>query len=320
MIGFIVILGLGLVVAIAGATWWTIRRLRIPPRRTYASAVARGLPADPSELDTPRAFESWSLSCRVHGASVELPVWDIEGDDPDGPVVVCTPGWGDSKIGALARMSGLAPAASRIIAWDPPGHGEAPGRCLLGAHEHEALGAIIDRLSDEAQARGVILYGWSLGAGVSIVAGAEHADDPRILGVIAEAPYRLPMTPARNVIRLAGMPWTPNGPTAFALLGVTLGVGPTWRGFDRAIHAARLSQPMLVLQGTLDAVCPVDDGRTIARAAPQGVFIAIQAGDHSDLWTDERFRPQCERATIDFIRSVCIQTRPSGAECAPAQG
>ncbi len=304
MLGLLSILFAGLAVAVAAATWWTIDRLRKPPRRTYASAVARSMPADPSELPTPRDCETWSLSCSVAGVLCDLPVWDIVGDKPAGPVVICTPGWSDSKIGALQRLAGLAPAASRVIAFDPPAHGDAAGRSSLGTHEHEAVLALIDSLTDEARARGVVLFGWSLGAGVSIAAAALRRDDPTILGVLAEAPYRLPKTPAKNVVHYAGMPWTPNGPLAFTILGVTLGVGPRWRGFDRTEIAARLACPLLVIHGTADAICPPDDGRAIARAADQGAVITIEGADHNDLWTDPRFRPQCERACTDFINSL----------------
>jgi len=318
VLGFVVILLVGLLVMVAAMTLWTIRRLRRPPRRTFASAVARGQPSDPSELPTPRAFEAWPLSCRVRGRSMELPVWDIAGDDPLGPVIVCTPGWSDSKLGALQRMAALAPACSRVLAWDPPGHGEAPGRCTLGTHEPEALGALLDALSDEALARGVVLFGWSLGAGVAIVTAARRGADGRIMAVIAEAPYRLPMTPARNVVRLSGMPWTPNGPLAFTILGVSLGVGPRWNGFDRADYAGRLACPLLVLHGTADAVCPIEDGRAIARAATRGAVIAIEGADHNNLWTDERFRPQSVRATIDFIRSARLKSGTGASALAPA--
>ncbi len=309
MIGLLTILAYGLAVTIVAATWWTMHRLRRPPRRTYASAVARGIPGDPSELASPRAFETWTAHCEMGAQTYDLAVWDIEGDDGEAPVVLCTPGWGDSRIGALARVRALAPVASRIIAWDPPGLGESPGLCDLGLREHKAIACIVDQLSDEAQQRGVVLYGWSLGAGASVVAAGAMANDPRVRGVVAEAPYRLATTPARNVIRNAAMPWAINGPLAFWLLGLRLGVGPFWRGFDRASHARLMSQPILVLHGTHDDVCPVDDGRSVAQAASRGLFVGIEGGGHNDLWVDETFTPQCERTVRDFMTSLRLQTR-----------
>lgn len=299
-LGLTIILAQGLLVAIALTSWWIARRIRRPPRRTYASAVARSQPGDPSELPSAREFTEWSLEWR----GVSLPVWDIPGDDPEGPVVVCTPGWADSKIGALARLDALVGNASRVVAWDPPGLGEAPnwpkgplGGWPMGTADVDALLALIERVG----AARVVLFGWSAGAGTSIVAAAR---EPRVVGVIAEAPYRMPWTPARNVLRAMQMPWRVVGPLAFAAMGIRLGVGPTWKGrggFDRAEHAKKLTCPLLVLHGSDDEVCPPRDGEEIARAAQRGEIVVIPGGHHNDLWTDDRLREECARVVEAFL-------------------
>lgn len=288
MAGLAVLLGVGLFVAYAAAVLLVMLRLRRPPRRTYATAVARGIPGDPRELDQPRRFRAFDLGDVAPEARPrEIPCWDIEGDDPGGPIVILTPGWGDSRIGALARVSAIAPAASRIFAWDPPGQGDAPGLCALGTREHRLLG-MLARYAAELHDRDVVLQGWSLGAGTSIVtaAGCAKDADARIIGVIAEAPYREAWTPAFRVLDLSGLPWRANGPVAFALLGLRLGVGPRWRGFDRAAHAQRVRVPAVVVHGSEDEVCPIEDGRAIAEAAPRGSLVVIEGGHHNDLWVD----------------------------------
>jgi pimeloyl-ACP methyl ester carboxylesterase len=301
--GLTIILLQGLAVAIVFTSWWTARRIRRPPRRTYASAVSRGQPGDPSELPSPREFTEWSLEWR----GVSLPVWDIPGDDPAGPTVICTPGWADSRIGALARLPAVLPFASRVVAWDPPGLGEAPdwpkgpfGGWPMGTADVDALRALIERVGDER----VVLFGWSAGAGTSVVAAAGRAD---VIGVIAEAPYRLPWTPARNVLRLMQMPWGIVGPLAFAALGVRFGVGPMWKGkggFDRAAHAKKVECPLLVLHGSDDEVCPLADGKEIARSAPRGAIAVVDGGHHNDLWTDDRLAQQCASEVGEFLTSV----------------
>lgn len=297
-LGLATILAQGLVIAFALSVWWVARRIRRPPRRTYASALARGKPGDPSELLSPREFTEWSLDWR----GLRLPVWDIPGDAPSGPVIVCTPGWADSRLGALSRLPALLPHASRVIAWDPPGLGDAPNwprgplsGWPMGTREHEMLHAMLERLGDE---RPVVLFGWSAGGGISIVAAADH---PSITGVIAEAPYRLAWTPAFRVLRMMKLPWRVNGPVAFALMGIRLGVGPRWRAFDRAEHASRLRCPLLVLHGDQDEVCPIDDGRAIANAAPRGTLAIIAGGHHNDLWTDETLAQRCADAIDRFL-------------------
>ncbi len=303
MLGLLQLLALGFVLAVGLGTWLVVHRLRRPTRRTYAWAVARGVPGDPSEIDAPRAFESYEMLLD----GVRCAVWDIAGDDPAGPVVVCSPGWGDAKLGVLPRLDALAACASRVVAWDSPGLGDTPGLCPMGTREPRML----LRLAREVRAgdQPVVLFGWSLGAGSSIAAGALEADadpsEPRaIAGVVAEAPYRHPWTPTFRVMRTARLPWRLNGPPAFALLGIRLLGSPTWRGFDRAAHAARARCPLLVLHGTADEICPCADGRAIASAAPAGTLVPVPGGGHNDLWTDETHRVFCRRAVQDFLGSI----------------
>jgi pimeloyl-ACP methyl ester carboxylesterase len=386
--GLALLIGIGLVVFLATLVLFVIRTLTRPPRRTYAWAVARGRVGDPSELDRPRPFRNWTFRSR----GLELPVWEIEGDVPGGPTVICTHGWGDSRLGGLVRVDALAPAAGRIILWDLPGHGEAPGTCRLGTAEARDLLELIDHVAGSARRHdppranaagdqpercghaehaaaetkaapdvpsdvrqgveapppapsvgdgggGLVLYGWSLGAGVSIVAAAR---DGRVSGVIAEAPYRFPMTPARNVLRGRALPHRLNLAPAFWLLGLMLGAGPGWgrahpaaagpdgsrqgggvgpvenrshRGpppsatggegaFDRAAHAARLRCPLLVLHGEFDEICPLEDARAIVEAVPEGVpaeLAEIQGAGHNNLWTQEPFASRCAEVVWEFV-------------------
>jgi pimeloyl-ACP methyl ester carboxylesterase len=304
ILGLLALLGLGAAIALALATWHTARVLTRPYRRTYASALAKGRPGDPGELQdaagSRRAFTSWDHQWQ----GLRLPVWDIPGDDPAGPVIVFSHGWGDSRIGGLSRAQALAPLASRLILWDMPGHGDATGTCSLGTREVGALKALIEVVKAE---RPLVLFGWSLGAGVSIAAAAAAPGTPSlrdgtpVAAVITEAPYRLAQTPARNVLRAWGLPYRANLPLALAALGTRFGVGPSWRGFDRAALAARLPCPLLVIHGERDEVCPLDDGRAIAGAARSGTLAAIPGAGHHGLWTDESAAPRCEAAARDFL-------------------
>ncbi len=300
----------GLVLAWVLAVLYTAWVLIHPPRRTFASAIARSIPADPSDLSPPRHYECWTLRSR----GMDLPVWDIEGDDPDGPILVLVHGWGDSRIGALPRLEAVAPNVSRVVALDLPGHGEAPGWCALGTLEVDDLHALVDQLALPRER--LVLMGWSMGAGIAIEVGART---PGMRGVIAEAPYRLARTPARNVLRQARLPWRLNLTPAFWLLNAVLRGRLRDARFDRARHARQLRCPLLVLHGELDEVCPIDDGRDIAQAAPQGTLSPIALGDHNGLWTNESTRPLCIREVRRFLDEVDPRGRESSpqAECPP---
>lgn len=293
----------------AGVTIATMRLLTRPPRRTYATALASGRPGDPSELPAPSsqpnhiwAWKKWTL----HTLGLDLPVWEIEGLHASGPTIILTHGWGDSRIGALARISSLAPIASRLIAWDMPGHGDAPGTCSLGTNEVDALSNLIERLTAGTHAP-IILLGWSLGAGVSIASAAKRESDNNspIVGVIAENPYRLAHTPAANVLRLARLPHALALKIALWLLD-RLGHarGLTHPDFDRKELARRLSTPLLVIHGDADIVCPVADGQEIAAAASQGSICIIPGGGHHGLWTSSASQPLVFEAVRAFLQTL----------------
>ncbi len=281
LMGVGALLAAGLIAALIGGVWVTIRKLRRPPRRTYAWALARGVAGEPCEMQPAREFEEIGLDV---GGGVRAAAWEIQGKRAGGATVILTPGWGSSKLGALVRLPGLEQWAGRIVAWDPAGHGDSPGTCALGTREPEQIVRIAERYSDRGA---VILMGWSLGGGASIAAGALCGSRGiEIAGVIAEAPYRKAWTPALRVMRASGLPWRINGRIAMGVLGTAFGVGPRWRAFDRAVWAGRLGCPLLVVHGSEDPVSPVGDGREIAAAAGQGEILEIEGGGHNNLWSE----------------------------------
>lgn len=306
LLGLSLILGMGLGAYVTTTVGRTMYVLMHPPRRTYAAAVSRGRPGVPSEVpppDGPIEFDQWMFPTRGR----ECPVWDVRGERPRGPVVVLSHGWGDSRIGALSRLGCVRRHASRVVAWDMPGHGESPGVCSLGTREVDDLLGLIARVREPNVE--MVLYGWSLGAGVSIAAAARGVGERtvRIAGVIAESPYRMAPTPARNVLRDRRLPHGWNVTAAFWLLGLDFGVGPTWSrrgGFDRAELAERLTCPLLVLHGDQDRVSPMEDGVEIARRARQGCVARIQGGGHVGLWSDAEHGPRCSEAVGAFIDRV----------------
>ncbi|MGE0175873.1 MAG: alpha/beta hydrolase family protein [Phycisphaerales bacterium] len=307
IVGLGVLLAAGLLLAVAFIVWRTAWRLRHPPRRGYAWALAKGLPGEPSELRTPRTFVAWE----VEHEGARLPVWDVRGDVAEGPVVVMTPGWGDSRVGGLARLPVIARSASRVVMWDPAGLGDSTSsrgrgevKWSMGTDEHVALMRVLEeaRAREEWGGRAVVLFGWSAGGGTSIVAGAmEEGQGLGVRGVIAEAPYREAWTPAFNVLRLAGMPWRVTGPITFGVLGARLGLGARWGGFDRAEHAARLRVPLLLIHGDADEVCPVEDSRGIREAARDAELVEIPGAGHNNVWTEEGHAERAGEALRAFL-------------------
>ncbi len=275
MIGLFIFLTTGLAILWIAGVLLVVWIITHPTRRTYAGAVARGRPGEPSELPDGPAFEAWTFSSR----GLSLPVWDIRGQRRDGPTVIMTHGWGDSRLGGLVRAPAVLPHCSRLVLWDLPGHGEAPGLCRLGTSEVDDLCALIERVGGT----NIVLMGWSLGAGTCIAAAARQPG--LIKAIIAETPYRLARTPAANVARSIGLPTAALMPPGFAVLRVLLGRGILSSAFDRAKLASSLRIPVLVIHGTEDEICPIQDGRDIA-AACHAEMIEVTGGRHNDLWSN----------------------------------
>ncbi len=319
MWGLLALLGLGLAIALGLGAWITGHHLRRPPRKTYGWALARNLPGDPSELEDSLDFDALELDLRGDDAALKnfglSPVWNIEGHDPSGPVIVWTPGWGDSRVGSLARVRHLAPHAKRVIVWDPPGQGETRDRWPMAVREDRML-CELARWASETHASPLVLAGSSMGAGLSIVSAVRLAEGEgvEVVGVIAEAPYRQPTSPARNYLRATGHPHTWNIQSVYALMGLRLGVGWDWskahdgRGFDRGAWASELRCPLLVLHGDRDVISDPEDGQQIAANAPGGELVMIEGGGHNDLWLKPEFERQCSAAVGRFVRSLASES------------
>ncbi len=328
--GLVTLLVCGAVLAWVLLVAHTTLGLLRPPRRGYANAVSKGWPGNPSEmgpeLGGPFAFREWMLPLEgTGGTDGKLAAWEVEGCVPRGPVVVWSHGWGESRVHGLLRLSALAKFARAVVLYDLRGHGESGGWCALGTREVDDLLLIAERAASTGGGDSrVVLGGFSLGAGVSIAAAARAgtgAGDDRsggpsmsVVGVIAEAPYRLPATPVESVVRGTGLSsrWT-LGP-ALALAGWVQGQGWRWVGeqgeFDRATLAERLRVPLLVLHGTSDQVCPPVEGEAIAGAARdsgcEARLVEVPGGGHVDLWTVLDARKTCAGEVEAFVRAAGI--------------
>jgi pimeloyl-ACP methyl ester carboxylesterase len=311
LLGLIQLLAVGFVVGLGALIVYTAWLLVHPHRRSYAWAVARGQPGDPGELDEPLQFESREIDSTLG----VIPIWDIQGRDPNGPIVLMTHGWGSSRQGALKRIPGLIDHASRIIAWDLPGHGEAAGIARLGTNEYNAGLAILESL--DALEHGIVLMGWSMGAGISLDLCVHAQDRFPITGVICEAVYAQAITPARGVLALRGMPHRLSLGAAIGLLGMKLGVGAKWNGFDRVEIARKVRVPVLLIHGDQDPVSPIEDSRAIDAAAPSTTLYTVVGAGHNNLWSDEVYRGQVVGEVESFMERCRSPRSHSGAHAQP---
>lgn len=296
-------------------TWMTIRWLTHPPRRTVAWSISRSRPSTPAELTPPLPFEEFFITSKAHS----IRCWHITGGTPSASTLVLTHGWGDSCLTMLERIEHLAPHFASILVWDLPGHGDSTGTCTLGTREYTLLDNLIDSLDIDSlshdPARTVVLYGYSLGAGITLQAADSWPSTlPPLRGIILEAPYRFPITPAANVMHSIAAPWRLNLRLALMCIGIDLGYGPSFARsprFDRAALAAKLAtQPTprtLILHGSLDTICPLQDSRDIAAALAVSTLAIIESATHTDLWS----RPETRRQAVDAIHTLLHDRSPT---------
>jgi len=284
-----------------------------PQRRTMGYALATGLPTDPSEI----GFSFIERRFRFTDGSSTLG-WIIEGSNPTGPTVIMTHGWSSSRYASLARVPVFARFASRVVVYDMRGHGDSTATiCRLATTETDDLHELIDQI-DQADTPDtpVVLFGSSMGAGISIVAAANCSGQP-IAGVITEGIYRYALEPIIGQMRQHKYPVYPIVWFVGLLLSIHLG----WLGrFDRARHASQIHVPILVMHGTADPISRLESSRQIAQAAQAGKLVEFQGYGHTNLAAADE--PKYLQALEEFFCAIgadsALSNPASGNMHAPA--
>ena len=153
----------------------------------------------------------------------------------------------------------------------------------------------------------VVLFGSSMGAGISIAAAARKGTQ-EVGGVIAEGAYRQLLQPLAAHLTYLKLPSFPFAMLAWCYIEWCLG---RFREFDRARFAARLECPLLVLHGSEDPVCGIESAQRIAEAAPKGELVVIDGGGHADLAevNRERYLDAIERLIGKSVQSSDFRVR-----------
>lgn len=273
--GIVVLLAAAASIIVLFGTLGLIHGLLHPPRRTIGSALAQGLPADPGEM----GLRFTEKTATLPDGSTTL-LWLVTGNKPDGPILIATHGFGDSRYGMLSTLTELLPYASQVVLYDMRGHGESTAPISrLATTETSDLLHLLYELDAADPGQSYVFYGASMGAGVSIVAASDDHSG-RVIGVVAEGPYRYPVEPVAGFLRSRRWPTFPFGFLAFAHIRFWLG---GFENFDRALRAKNLACPLLVLAGDHDHICDYASAQAIASAAPQGKLVTFVGGAHLDL-------------------------------------
>ena len=305
MVGLIILLLFGLLLVIAilvAICTWSARR---PQRHAMGWALANNAPLSPASLDIP--FEEWTLD---RPGNVNLAVWDVPGNDPNAPCLVMLHGWSRSRHTWLVRLDWWRDRASRILMPDLRGHGDStPNGSTLGDADTEDIAELIRRID----APNIVIVGRSMGSVVAIGAASrpEVAAGNRVHGVIAVAPYERLANTIRARLRLQGLPTTP-------VIELTMMALRLFGFHDRstAARSAKLTMPLLVIQGGRDPVSNVDDATRICSAAPNGELIVVEEAAHGNHWDLEG--PRLDAAVERFLAEAAGVPRLAAQLTPPA--
>jgi fermentation-respiration switch protein FrsA (DUF1100 family) len=167
----------------------------------------------------------------------------------------------------------LPPSGYNVLVFDYRGYGQSGGRptrrgCIEDAH------AAIDyvKTRPDVDPGRLLLFGQSLGASITIVAGA---DRPEIRAVAAEAAFTSHRAMARDVLQRNPVTWLFAWPVSFLALG----------GSHAPIDAVdRISpRPLLLAHGTDDDLIPYRMSEALfARAKEPKRLFPIKGGVHLD--------------------------------------
>jgi pimeloyl-ACP methyl ester carboxylesterase len=238
-----------------------------------------GIQANPFTGDPRSGLGLAFTDVAVAGATGALPAWYIAG--PRQTWVLLIHGLDGSRADTLPAMPTLSALGFPMLAItyrnDTGAASSADHRSHLGDTEWQDIEAAIDYARGNG-AQGVVLYGWSLGAGMAVVTSEQAPRRDAIRALVLDSPLldwraTLSFHASRH-----GLP-APFTWASETMLDVGLGVHLDRYSAHRL--AAALTVPVLVVQGTADAVVPLATADAFARARPDLVsYLRVVGADH----------------------------------------
>jgi pimeloyl-ACP methyl ester carboxylesterase len=197
-------------------------------------------------------------------------------------LIVYLHGSADNRESGLGLAHRFVPQGFDVVAYDSRAHGNSDGNaCTYGFYEKRDLSRALDSMGADS----AILFGTSLGGAVALQAAA---DDPRVVGVIAQSSF----VDLETVVRQRA-PFIATRSEVDAALRIA-----EERGRFRIVEvsprlaAARLHIPVLLIHGERDRETPRSHSQAIfaTLAGPKELLLVPGAGHNdtlagADTWT-----------------------------------
>ncbi|WP_235933771.1 alpha/beta hydrolase family protein [Agromyces humi] len=221
-------------------------------------------------------------------------------------------GLGSPRAGTLRGVQVAAEAGFMSLVVSYRNDGEGPrtgsGRSTLGATEVDDVRAAVDYALAHGASR-VILFGWSMGAGIAL----QLAVGPELRGIAAALVLESPVLDWVSTIkancRRSGLPaWT--GALAVPWLDnrqlsriTGLGTPVGLRRFDWITRANELTAPTLILHGSADTSAPIGVAAHLRDRRPDLVQLERFDADHTMTWNSD---PERWRAAVATALADCV--------------
>ena len=195
--------------------------------------------------------------------------WVYAGANSKAPIVVFFNGSGGTIDQSDATLRAIAALGPTVIAYDYRGYGFSVGLADIARMQEDAL-RIVTAATETAGARGVIVYGFSLGTTMA----ASAASQVPVNGVILAAPFANAQEELVVAAQLDGVP---------PAIASTLTSAPdAVAAFANVDFVGRIQAPLLILHGTSDAVVPIAQGHEVfaASTSQQKDFVELPGLGH----------------------------------------
>jgi uncharacterized protein len=199
------------------------------------------------------------------------------------PTVLFFYGSNEDLVHEQARLAWLSESLHvNAICFDYPGYGFSTGQISVKATRDIALEEY-DFISDHVASRGsagaaavppIVAYGWSIGTGLAVHVAAER----HVAGLILQAPP----ASADEMAAWSSQHDVPRLARGIAKVAIDPAVSPI---YENVHEIAKVSSPLLVVQGTEDDVVPIAQGREVFSASPakQKRFVEVPGAHHNDI-------------------------------------
>jgi pimeloyl-ACP methyl ester carboxylesterase len=295
-------------------SYWMAKGSLHPARRpltsqliTQAEVFFREAHASREDLEVTAPDGTILLGWLVHPSS------GMAGEKKPLDWVLVLHGIADNRMGVFDHAEFLIRAGYGVVMMDSRAHGESGGAITtLGWKERDDVRAIITALESRERVRCVLALGVSMGAAIALQAAAA---DPRIAGVIAEAPFSSLREASYDYASFHLNPWLGRIPLR---PGVEVGIWELEREAGFKVDAvspehavAERAFPVFLIGDGADETLPVRHVNAVYEAAsgPKRIWIVPQAAHASGIGTAPA---EYERRCLEFLREIqCSGNAPA---------